>query len=117
MTYMTVNDVRELLDASVITGQTMLSREVRTACGSDLMSDVLAYIRDNAVLLTGLVNPQVIRTADMMGIVCIVFVRGKTPDSFIIQLAEEMNVPVLTTNLRMFEACGILYSAGLGANK
>ncbi|MCM1054645.1 MAG: DRTGG domain-containing protein [Bacteroides sp.] len=114
---MTVNDVRDLLSANVLTGQTMLSREVRTACGSDMMSDVLAYIKDNAVLLTGLLDPQVITTAEMMGIVCVVFVRGKTPDSNLKQLADEMNVPVLTTNLRMFEACGILYSEGLGANR
>ena len=114
---MTVNDVKDLLDASVITGQTMLSREVRTACGSDLMSDVLAYIKDNAVLLTGLNNPQVVSTADIMGIVCIVFVRGKTPDESIISLASEVNLPVLATNLRMFEACGRLYEAGLGGNR
>lgn len=112
---MTVNDVKNLLDASVVTGQAMLSKEVRTACGSDLMSDVLAYIKDRAVLLTGLINPQVISTADMMGIVCIVFVRGKTPDKDMVNLAAEVNLPVLATNLRMFEACGRLYGAGLGS--
>lgn len=112
---MTVNDIKNLLDASVVTGQAMLSREVRTACGSDLMSDVLAYIKDNAVLLTGLLDPQVISTADMMGIVCIVFVRGKIPKEDMVDLAEESNLPVLATNLRMFEACGRLYHAGLGA--
>jgi len=113
---MTVNDVKTLLDASVVTGQAMLSKEVRTACGSDIMSDVLAYIKDSAVLLTGLLNPQVISTADMMGIVCVVFVRGKTPDKEIVGLAAEVNLPVLATNLRMFEACGRLYDAGLGGN-
>lgn len=113
---MTVNDVKNLLDASVVTGQAMLSKEVRTACGSDLMSDVLAYIKDRAVLLTGLLDTQVISTADMMGIECVVFVRGKTPKEEMVKLAAEVHLPVLTTNLRMFEACGRLYHAGLGAN-
>lgn len=113
---MTINDIKNLLSANVLTGQAMLGSEVHTACGSDMMSDVLAFVKDQAVLLTGLMNPQVIRTAEMMDIICIVFVRGKTPDESIVKLAEEMNIAVLTTNLRMFEACGILYTEGLGGN-
>lgn len=114
---MTINDIKNLLSANVLTGQTLLTNEVHTACGSDMMSDVLAFVKDQAVLLTGLMNPQVIRTAEMMDIICIVFVRGKTPDESIVKLAEEMNIAVLSTNLRMFEACGILYTEGLGGNR
>ncbi len=113
---MTINDIKNLLDAKVLSGEELLGSEVHTACGSDMMSDVLAFVKDQAVLLTGLMNPQVIRTAEMMDIICIVFVRGKTPDESVISLAEEMNIAILSTDLRMFEACGILYTNGLGGH-
>ena len=77
------------------------------------MSDVLAFVKDQAVLLTGLLNPQVVRTAEMMDIICIVFVRGKTPDEAITELAKDMHIAIMTTDMRMFEACGILYDSGL----
>lgn len=113
---MTINDIKDLLEARLLTGEKMLDHEVHTACGSDMMSDVLAFVKDQAVLLTGLMNPQVIRTAEMMDIICIVFVRGKTPDEAVINLAEEMNIAILSTDLRMFEACGRLYTNGLGGH-
>ena len=113
---MTINDIKNLLDARLLTGEKMLDHEVHTACGSDMMSDVLAFVKDQAVLLTGLMNPQVIRTAEMMDIICIVFVRGKSPDESVIKLAEEMNIAILSTGLRMFEACGRLYTNGLGGH-
>ena len=114
---MTVSDIKKLLDAKVLCCEENLSREVHTACGSDMMSDVLAFVKDQSVLLTGLCNPQVIRTAEMMDITCIVFVRGKIPDSTTIDLAIERNIPVLSTSRKMFEACGILYSKGLSGGK
>ena len=73
---MTVNDIIKILNANIITASN-LNTKVKTACGSDMMSDVLAYVKDQSVLITGLVNPQVVRTADMMDIKCIAFVRGK----------------------------------------
>lgn len=79
------------------------------------MSDVLAFVKDQAVLLTGLVNPQVVRTAEMMDMVCIVFVRGKMPDADMLELAKESGMVVMTCDKRMYEACGILYKNGLGA--
>lgn len=90
-----------------------LDSEVNSACGSDMMSDVLAYVKDQAVLLTGLVNAQVIRTADMMDMRCIVFVRNKKPSAEMLDLARESGIVVMTTQRRMYEACGILYSSGL----
>ena len=110
---MTINDIKELLSARVCAGQTLLSNEVETACGSDDMSDVMAYIKKRAVLLTGMLDPEVVRTAKMMDIICIVFVRGKSPTEEIIKVAEEMKIALLATNLKMFQSCGILYSAGL----
>lgn len=110
---MTVSDIKNYLDAAVLCGEEHLNREVHTACGSDMMSDVLAYVKDQSVLLTGLCNPQAIRTAEMMDIVCIVFVRGKAPDASVIELAEERGIVLLSAQMGMFKACGILYEKGL----
>lgn len=110
---MTVQDIKELLNADVLAGADWLDREVHTACGSDMMSDVLAYVKDQSVLITGLCNPQAIRTAEMMDIVCLIFVRGKNPDENMLSMAEDRELVVLSTNLTMFTACGILYDAGL----
>lgn len=115
---MKISDIVGILDAEVLTPEADLEREVHTACGSDMMSDVLAYVKDQAVLVTGLNNPQVVRTASMMDMVCIVFVRGKQPDSQILQLANQLDIAVLATTHAMFPACGLLYQAGLrGGNQ
>ncbi|MDD3833686.1 MAG: DRTGG domain-containing protein [Oscillospiraceae bacterium] len=110
---MTIADVRDILEAEVISGEGHLDTEVHNACGSDMMSDVLAFVKDQSVLLTGLINPQVIRTADMMDMVCIVFVRGKKPGDEIVTLANDRKIVLMNTPHRMFTACGLLYEAGL----
>lgn len=110
---MTIKQVMETLDAELLTPEADLTREVHAACGSDMMSDVLAYVKDQAVLLTGLVNIQVVRTADMMDMVCIVFVRGKEPDEDMIALANRRGMVLLKTQHRMFTACGLLWENGL----
>ncbi len=113
---MKISGIKDLLGAEVLCGSENLETDIHTACGSDMMSDVLAYVKDQAVLLTGLVNAQVIRTAEMMDMKCIVFVRSKRPSQDMIDLAEESGMVVLTTPRRMYEACGILYSNGLKGN-
>lgn len=110
---MKVKEIKEILNADVICGEEYLEREVFTACGSDMMSDVLAFVKEQAVLLSGLVNPQVVRTAEMMDIQCIVFVRGKNPDESIISLAKDRDIVLLSTKLPMFASCGMLYEKGL----
>ena len=110
---MTAKQVQEVLGARVLVGSEYLDQEVKTACGSDLMSDVLAFSKDHSISLTGLCNPQVIRTAEMLDIVCIIFVRGKKPDETILEMARERDLVVLETGHRMFSACGMLYAAGL----
>lgn len=110
---MTVSNIKDYLKADLICGDEFLDREVHSACGSDMMSDVLAFVKNQAVLLTGLVNPQVIRTAEMMDMLCVVFVRGKEPGDTIIDLAKEKDICVLKTEYPMFSACGILYDNGL----
>lgn len=111
--YATINDIKNLLNATVVSGHQLLDTEVHNACGSDMMSDVLAFVKDQSVLLTGLVNSQVVRTAEMMDMVCIIFVRGKEPSEEIINLAADRGIVLMKTSLRMFPACGILYQAGL----
>ena len=112
---MKISQIQELLEAEVVCGDDQLDQEVSSACGSDMMSDVLAYVKDQAVLLTGLVNSQVVRTAEMMDMVCVVFVRSKSPTEEMITLAKEHGMVLLKTRKRMYEACGKLYAAGLGA--
>ncbi|MDR0947683.1 MAG: hypothetical protein LBM87_08095 [Ruminococcus sp.] len=114
---MTVFDIKKLLDCEILWGEDELTREVHTACGSDMMSDVLAFVKDQSVLITGLVNTQTVRTAMMMDIICIVFVRGKKPADDVIRLAEQNDIVLLSTSELMFEACGKLYSAGLKGGK
>lgn len=114
---MKISKMQELLDAKVLCCEENLGKHVYSACGCDLMSDVLAYVKDQAVLLTGLVNPQVIRTAEMMDMICIVFVRSKTPTPEMIELARENGIVLMVSNKRLYEACGLLYSGGLVGNK
>ena len=110
---MTVNDIKEILEAEIICRDDLLQKEVNSACGSDMMSDVLAFVKEQAVLLTGLVNPQVVRTAEMMDMHCIVFVRGKRPTLEMIEMAEDRDMVMLCTELEMFTSCGRLYENGL----
>lgn len=114
---MKICTIQELLHADVLVGEERLGDHVYSACGSDMMSDVLAYVKDQAVLLTGLVNAQVIRTAEMMDMICIVFVREKRPTEEMIRLAQDAGIVLMATDKRMYEACGILYSNGLVGNK
>ena len=111
---MTIREIADRLDANVYTkNDSLLDKDVETAFCSDMMSDVLAFADEGSLLLSGLLNPQVIRTAHMLDMPCIVFVRGKTPTQEIISLAEENHIVVLSTYHRMYVSCGILYSAGL----
>ena len=110
---MKISKMQELLDAKVLCCEENLGKHVYSAFGCDLMSDVLAYVKDQAVLLTGLINSQVIRTAMMMDMVCIVFVRSKDPTEEMLQLARDNGIVVLSTDKRLYEACGLLYANGL----
>ena len=110
---MTLDDVKRILEAEVIAGADLLDQEVKMACGSDLMSDVLSFVKPESLLLTGLTNPQVVRTAEMADISAICFVRGKRPDRETVDLAESKKIPLLTTPVPMFESCGRLWKQGL----
>ena len=110
---MKILEISELLGAKLLCCEEKKDSEVCSACGSDMMSDVLAFVKEQAVLLTGLVNLQVVRTAEMMDMKCIVFVRGKKPPESVIELAEESGIALLLSDERMYVACGKLYENGL----
>ncbi len=113
---MLLSDIKSILDAEVLSGEDkeqLNKKDIHTACGCDLMSDVLAFVKDQSLLLTGLINAQVIRTAEMMDIVAVCFVRGKTPTEDVIELAKEKDITLLRTNYPLYVACGMLYSEGL----
>ena len=114
---MKIKEIQDLLQAELLCGEDALEGEVYSACCSDMMSDVLAYVKDQGVLLTGLVNAQVIRTAAMMDMPCVVFVRSKIPTEEMLILAEECGIVVMRSSRRAYEACGMLYSSGLGGDK
>ena len=111
---MNLKEIQEVLEAVVLVGDRWLDVEPSSACGSDLLSDVLAFTKEKSLLLTGLTNPQVIRTAEMSDLIGIVFVRGKKPETATIELAGIKKIPILATRLPMYEACGRLYQRGLG---
>ena len=115
---MTIRELIPLLNARVLCGEEALDQEVRSACGSDLMSDVLAFVKDKAVLITGLTNVYVMRTAEMLDIHCVVFARGKIPPQEVLEEAEELGIVVLATAYTNYTTCGLMYEAGLrGTNE
>ncbi|SDZ32203.1 DRTGG domain-containing protein [Proteiniborus ethanoligenes] len=110
---MKLREIEQILNAEVLVGEEFLDREVFSAFGSDLMSDVLAFINDKSILLTGLTNPQVIRTAEMVDLFAIVFVRGKMPSQDLLDLALEKNITIMTTEYTLYTTSGKLYERGL----
>lgn len=110
---MTIRKIKELLSADILFGESELDTDASCVFSSDMMSDVLAYAEDQAVLITGLCNPQVVRTAEMLDIVCIIFIQGKHPDEHTLDMAREKHIVILGTAHQMFTTCGILYNNGL----
>ncbi len=112
---MTLKDIAKILNAQVMCGDAVLDTVIEHAFGADLMSDVLTARGEDTVLLTGLNNVQVLRTAEMLDIRGVVLVRGKRPNEEFLHLADELNMPVLLTSYTLFETCGLLYRAGVKA--
>jgi predicted transcriptional regulator len=110
---MNIQQLINISNGKLLTPDVDLNREIKGGCGADLMSDVLASIQPEAALLSGLCNPQVVRTAMMADVAAIVIVRGKTPPLETIMLAKNENVPLISTPFGMFELCGRLYQSGL----
>lgn len=110
---MTLREILQIIEGKTITKDANLDQDVEMGCGSDLMSDVLAFTHEGTILMTGLTNPQVVRTAEIAGIKAIIFVRGKYPPQKTITLAMEKGIPLLASKYTMFETSGRLYAAGL----
>lgn len=110
---MLLGEVCKILEAELIGDAQSINKEVNMVCGSDLMSDVLSFPAADSLLLTGLTNPQVIRTAEMVDILAICFIRNKRPQPETVKLAEDEQIPLLATRFSMFECCGRLYEQGL----
>lgn|SRR5690554_2808734 len=112
---MKVADIIPLLQLESLVVVDDLDFEITTACGCDLMSDVLAFSQEKTLLLTGLTNPQVVRTAEMTDIKFIIFVRGKKPQEETIELAREKRINLYLSPKPLFECCGLLYNEGLNS--
>ena len=114
---MTLGDMVHVLHAKVLVGEEKLDTPALTACCSDLMSDVLAFVNEKTVLITGLINPHVLRTSEMLDITCIVFSRGKMPSDEMMEMAEEIGITLISSPLTTYTACGELYVHGLPGTK
>lgn len=110
---MKLSELIALIDGTIFGENVNLDWDIKGGCGADLMSDVLAAIQPDAVLLTGLTNPQVVRTAQMADVRAVIFVRGKQPPRETVQLASQESIPLISSPYGMFELCGRLYQAGL----
>jgi predicted transcriptional regulator len=111
---MKLREIIKLLKADVLVGNGLLDEiEVDRCYSADLMSDVLGRSSANGILITGITNPQAVRTADIADIKAVCVVRGKQPEAETVTLAKQKEIPLFITKLTMFEACGILYMNGL----
>ena len=113
---MNLAHITNVLEADVLCGHDYLDKEIEMVYASDLMSDVLAFVKSGSFLLTGLTNSQVIRTAEMAEISAVCFVNGKTPQADTINLAEEKKIPLIVTKSLMYECCGRLHEKGLAGD-
>lgn len=111
---MRLSEIVKILQAEVLVPAVDMEQDVLTACGADLMSDVLTFSKERTLLLTGLTTPQVVRTAEIIDLAGIVFVRGKRPGPEVLELARAQGLPLMLTRFPMYESCGLLFQAGLG---
>ena len=114
---MKLREILEVLEGELLTDPGQLDRDINCAFGSDLISDILMCTQEPTLLLTGLTNPQIIRMTDMIDVLGIIMVRGKTPPQNIIDMANERDLPIIGTKLTMYKSCGILYNTGLRSCK
>lgn len=110
---MLIADIVRILDATILCGESQVDQPITAAFGSDMMSDALAFMYEKTVLLTGMVNAHVIRTAEMLDVHCIVFVRGKPVPDEILEMGKERDMVLLATTKTLYTSCGLLYQAGL----
>ena len=110
---MTLKEVKDILNAEVLCGEHLLDQEVITAFACDLISEMLSLASSNTLIITSLINPHVIHTAEVMDAVGVIFVGGKKPSEDIINNLNRGNIPLLSTPFLIFNACGLLFSNGI----
>ncbi len=110
---MTLSDVKDLLVCELLTPEADLSIEIKDVVASDGMSEILAFARSEELMITGLINIQSIRTADIAGVSAVIYCRGKIPAENVVEFAQRKNIPVFVTKMVMFDICGLLYNKGL----
>ena len=111
---MRLEEIVKLLNGEILTCEDkVMVIDVKCVGAADMMSEVLAFTQESALLLTGLTTPQVIRTAQMMDLCAIILVRGKEPQKETIELSIETNIPLIVTKELLYTACGKLYKEGL----
>jgi len=110
---MNLEEIKDILDAEVLVGNECMDIEIKDAFAADLLDDVLAFAKEGTLLITGTTDLQVVRTAEMLELIGIVFVRNIKPDEAAVKLARIKKVPLLSTRYIMFEACGRLFKSGL----
>ena len=108
-----LKEIINAVEGTLLTKQLKQDLDIHHCGAADLMSDVLSIMKPGSLLVTGLVNLQSIRTAEMANLAAIIYVRGKTPGSDAIDLANELGIPLIASHIGMFEMCGRLYKAGL----
>lgn len=109
----TLFEIMDILDAKCLVGRKQLNMEVETAFSADLLSDVLAFAKAGSLLLTGLTNPQIVRTASILDIAAIILVRGKIAPDETLRMADELEIPMLSTRYILFETSGRLFMNGI----
>ncbi len=110
---MKLSEIRDLLGCELLTGEEDLGADIREVVASDGMSEILSFAKSGELMITGLINIQSIRTADIAGVSAVLYCRGKRPDRKVIEFARQKRIPVLVTPMVMFDICGILYAKGL----
>lgn len=110
---MKVYEIKDILEAEVLSGENHLDKTVIGAGGADIMEAFLAAVTKDAAILTGLTTDDVIRTAKVASVAAVVFVRGKKPSDNTIRLAQTYELPTMVTRLSLFVASGKLYMYGL----
>ncbi len=110
---MNLEEVARLLQGTFLCGEEKKGTVIDRAYAADLLSDVLALTEERTTLITGTISPQVVKVADILNVVAIIFVRGKRPAQNLIEYAQCLSIPLVFTEKTMFETCGLLYTHGV----
>ena len=112
---MKLSELAKMINGSILVGSDQPDLIIDKAFAADLLSDVLALTDERTTLVTGMINPQVMRVAEILNVTAVIFVRGKNPPPSLVKYAIELNIPLVSTKKTMFETCGLMYAHGVRA--